>query len=202
MALCYAGRMSHASTSLPRFNDAAAFDAWALGQPGKWELHDGIPVAMSPERIVHAELKSQCWLALRMALRAKSLSCRARIDGPLVPGPGARRFQPDVTVSCGQRDRPDALVIVRPVILVEVLSPSTQDTDTGIKLESYFALPSVEHYLTVSQTARRIIHHCRLDGERLLTTIHVSGMIDLPHPGIGITVEDVYEDIELAEEEA
>ena len=189
--------MSHVRTT-PSFHDPAEFDAWEADQPGSWELHDGVPVLMAPERADHVRLKFQCCLALRNALRAKGLPCEALVDGLTVPGPGARRFKPDVVVTCGKRLPGDAQVVEDPVIVAEVLSPSTQADDTGIKLESYFALPSVQHYLVLSTQAQRIIHYSRSSDGRLLTGLHVTGAVDLLHPGITVLVDDIYEETSIA----
>lgn len=185
--------MSQARSLLPRFHDVAAFQEWAAAQPGDWELHDGIPVAMAPERADHVRIKQQAWVALREALRQKDVRCEALIDGLAVPGPGLRRFRPDVVVSCGERLDGDSQTVDQPVILVEVLSPSTEDVDTGIKLESYLALPSVQHYLVISSITRSVIHHRRWDdGEQFLTAIRRTGVVELDPPGISIRVEDLY----------
>ena len=189
--------MSQARTPLV-FPDPAAFDAWETEQPGSWELHDGVPVLMAPERADHVRLKFQCCLALRNALRAKRLPCEALIDGLTVPGPGARRFKPDVVVACGERLPGDTQVVESPVILAEVLSPSTQNDDTDIKLESYFALPSVQHYLVLSTQAPRIIHYSRSGEGRLLTGLHVSGAVELRHLGIAVLVDEIYEGTSIA----
>ena len=189
--------MSQARSPLV-FHDPAGFDAWEAGQPGLWELHDGVPVPMVPERADHARLKAQCCLALRNALRAKNLPCEALVQGLTVRGPGARRFKPDVVVTCGERLPGDAQIVESPVILAEVLSPSTQNDDTGIKLESYFTLPSVQHYLVLSTQAQRIIHYSRTAEGRLLTGLHVSGAVDLHHPGIAVLVDEIYEGTSIA----
>lgn len=189
--------MSQART-IPLFPDPGAFDAWETKQPGSWELHDGVPVLMAPERADHVRLKFQCCLALRNALRAKRLPCEALIDGLTVPGPGARRFKPDVVVTCGERLPGDALVVESPVILVEVMSPSTQNDDTGIKLESYFALPSVQHYLVLSTQVQRIIHYSRSGEGRLLAGLHATGVVELPHPGVAVLVDEIYEGTSIA----
>ena len=190
--------MTHAH-ALPRFPDPAGFDVWEADQAGAWELHDGIPVAVAPERADHARLKAQCWLALRHALRAKKLPCEALVDGLTVRGPGARRFKPDVVVTCGARLPGDAQVVEHPVILVEVLSPSTEHVDTGLKLDSYFALPSVQHYLVLSTQAQIIISYARLDTGRLLTGLHATGAVDLQHPGISVAVGEIYEGTSIAD---
>lgn len=81
---------------------------------------------------------------------------------------------------------------------MEVLSPSTEDVDTGIKLESYMALPSVQHYLVVSTATRCVIHHRRWDdGEQFLTALRRTGAVELDPPGISIRVEDLYSGTDL-----
>ena len=179
------------------FQTAAEFEAWHERQPDRWELHDGVAVAMSPERIDHTRIKARIWAALDRALRRAGLPCEALVDGVTVPGPGRRRFIPDASVSCGERLRGDDTQSASPVILVEVLSPGTAEIDHGIKLDSYFALPSVQHYLIVSSSSRMIVHHARLDGERLATRLHHAGPIALDPPGITVGVEDLYEGTDL-----
>lgn len=61
------------------------FLAWAKGRPGRYELIDGQVIAMSPERVRHAETKFAAHLALRGAIRAKGLPCYGLPDGLTVP---------------------------------------------------------------------------------------------------------------------
>jgi Uma2 family endonuclease len=51
--------------------------------------------------------------------------------------------------------------IPNPVIVVEVLSPSTAADDHGVKLDGYFSLGSVHHYLILDPDRRVMIHHHR-----------------------------------------
>lgn len=188
--------MSHA-LSLPRFDSVESFETWVQAQPDAWELHDGIAVAMAPERAGHTRIKLNTCIALREAIANGSLPCEALIDGLSVPGPGLRRFKPDVIVVCGQRPTDDAQIVDMPLILVEVLSPTTENADTGIKLESYLALSSVQHYLVISTAARTIFHHQRWDGDRFLTSIIHDQAIKLDPPGLEITVEEIYRGTDL-----
>lgn len=58
---------------------------------------------------------------------------------------------PDVMVSCDERDKEDEYIVAHPSILVEVLSKSTAEYDKDFKLKKYKKIPSLQHYLIVSQ---------------------------------------------------
>src|SRR5271168_3444088 len=57
------------------------FLVWADGREGKWELVDGSPRAMSPERVRHTQTKTEAAFALRETARRAGASCRAFVDG-------------------------------------------------------------------------------------------------------------------------
>ena len=100
---------------------------------------------------------------------------------------GERRvFEPDAVVRLGQRLPSMDYLVTDPVIIVEVLSPSTQMRDFGIKLESYLLLHSVQHYLIVDAEERRIVHHRRIGADRFETAIRGDAKLTLDPPGITI----------------
>ena len=55
----------------------------------------------------------------------------------------------------------DVVEVSDPVIVVEVISPSTHKVDTTQKLADYFRIPSVRHYLIVNTSRRAVVHHER-----------------------------------------
>ncbi|HJY17125.1 MAG TPA: Uma2 family endonuclease, partial [Xanthobacteraceae bacterium] len=79
-----------------------------------------------------------------------------------------------------------------PVIVVEVLSPSTRHIDAQIKLAGYFRLSSVMHYLVIDPDKPLVLHHARNADGTILTRIVSDGMIGLDPPGIEIAVGDIY----------
>jgi len=87
---------------------AEEFVLWAEGKEGRWELHDGVPVMMSPERVLHGEPKGEAYAALREAIRRAGLPCRAYPDGVTVKIDARTNDEPDALVSCGARPPPDA----------------------------------------------------------------------------------------------
>ena len=63
------------------------------------------------------------------------------------------------------RSRIQAIEVPNPLILVQVLSPSTPHIDASAKLAGYFSLPSVAHYLIVDPDKPLVIHHARREGD-------------------------------------
>ncbi len=59
---------------------------------------------------------------------------------------------PDVLVTCHQADRQDAYLVRNPVLIAEILSPSTADYDRTEEFANYQKLLSLRHYLLISQT--------------------------------------------------
>jgi len=166
------------------------FLAWAINQPGKWELIDGVPVAMSPERVGHSNTKYRVTRALEIAIAKAGVPCRFLIDGVLVPIDANRSFQPDALVYCGPAAADDALEITNPIIVVEVLSPSTALRDLRDKLAGYFLVPSIMHYLIVDPDKGLVIHHRRTD-TAIETRIATSGAINLDPPGLEMELSEM-----------
>ena len=167
---------------------------WALEQPGRFELLDGVVYAMSPESAGHAETKAAVYAALLAGIRARNLPCYALPDGMTVRIDESTAYEPDALVYCGEKLPSKAIEVRNPVIVVEVLSPSTRQIDLSTKLADYFRLPSLAHYLIVEPEKPRIIHHARATGDTILTRIVREGTIKLDPPGIEIALTDIYGD--------
>jgi Uma2 family endonuclease len=173
----------------------AEFLEWAERQPkGRYELVDGQAIAMSPEPNRHVLVKLNAANALRSAVARAGVDCTVFTDGSavLIDGYGSR--EPDAAVQCGPVDF-DSLVLDVPVIVVEVLSPSSERSDTGEKLSEYFSVASIRHYLIVNPFRKLVIHHARLDGGKIETRIVDVGEIDLSPPGISVSVAEIFESI-------
>jgi Uma2 family endonuclease len=168
------------------------FLLWAEDKAGRYELIDGEIVAMSPQRVRHGETKLAVHDGLRAAMRAAGLPCHLLPDGMTVRVDAATAFEPDAIVYCGERLPGDAVEVPAPIVLVEVLSPGTQHVDTVRKLEGYFQVPSVMHYLIVHPNRRVVIHHRRGSGDIIETRIASEGWVDLTPPGFSVAVGDLF----------
>jgi len=166
--------------------------AWAERQSGRYELLDGTVFAMSPEGAGHAEKKAAVHAALLAGIRARDLACYVLPDGMTVRIDDVTAYEPDALVYCGEKLLPSAVEVPNPVIVVEVLSPSTRHIDLSAKLADYFRLPSIAHYLIVDPEKPRIVHHARAAGDTILTRIVSEGSIKLDLPGLEFAMADVY----------
>ncbi len=162
--------------------DVEAFLSWAEGRDGRWELRDGRPVMMSPERAAHVLTKYAAQESLKAAIQRAGLPCRMFPDGMTVRISARTAFEPDALVVCPPPPL-DAIEIPNPVIVVEVLSPSTAADDHGVKLDGYFSLPSVEHYLILDPDRRVMIHHKR-GTDAIETRILRDGLVRFDPPGL------------------
>jgi Uma2 family endonuclease len=172
---------------------ADQFIAWALEQPrGRFELDNGIVVAMAPERVNHSRAKLNATIALREAVDVRGLACEALPDGVSVRVNDRTVYEPDAMIRCGPMVPSEVVLIDDPVVVVEVVSPSSRGIDAGVKLASYFSLPSVRHYLIVDTDKRVVIHHHR--GEEGLIGVQVlyEGSLTLDPPGLVINVRDIF----------
>jgi Uma2 family endonuclease len=176
--------------------NADEFIAWALEQPsGRFELSNGVVVAMAPERAGDNQAKLNAAIALRAGIAAKSLPCRAMIGGMAVRVNERTVYEPDALVRCGPPLPPDVVEVRDPVIVVEVVSPSSRGIDRGAKLVAYFEVPSVRHYLIVDSEAQVVIHHRRDETGAIRVEVVREGSLTLDPPGLAIEVRGIFEGV-------
>jgi Uma2 family endonuclease len=167
------------------------FHRWAENQPRRYERIAGEPVALPAERIQQVRIKAWVWAALDRAVREAGLDCEALGDGVTIEVDEDTDYEPDAVINCGPPLSSDATAASNPVVVVEVLSPSTQSVDSGDKLADYFRVPSIQHYLVVRTRRHEIIHHRRVGDEIVSRPVNV-GTIRLDPPGIVLDVAEVY----------
>jgi Uma2 family endonuclease len=140
------------------------FLAWDDGTDRRHELVAGEIFAMAPPSEVHGTVVINLGAAIRGRLRPP---CRVVAEaGIVLPDRDDTFYQADLAVSCVPVD-PARHHVGEPVLIVEVLSPSTAVHDRGRKLDDYCRLASVREVLLVSSEERRVQHR-RRDGERWL----------------------------------
>lgn len=169
--------------------------AWAVEQPSsRWELVDGEPLKMAPERARHNIVKFRVCKALEAAVKRAGAPCEVFTDGMTVVINEHTAREPDASVQCGIKQDLDSMVLPSPTIVVEVASPSNPKMDTNTKLAEYFTVPSIQHYLIVLPNSPAVIHHQRGGDGAIRTTIIKSGEIPLDPPGITLPIAGLWPD--------
>jgi Uma2 family endonuclease len=170
----------------------AEFLVWAEAQDkGRFELIDGQPVAMAPERAEHVAAKLRAANALAAAVQRAGVRCEAFVEGLAVAVDGSTSYLPDALVNCGEPLAPDTMTAPNPVIVVEVLSPSTRGIDTTVKLAGYFRVASLTHYLIVDLGQRHVVHYQRQVDGTVTVAVIGGGDIALDPPGISVAVSSL-----------
>jgi Uma2 family endonuclease len=162
------------------------------------EYLDGEIYAMSGGSIAHAELAMRIGAEL-----SRQLGDRCRVFGSdlriRVQETGLATY-PDVTVVCGppERDPEHRHTVVNPIVLVEVLSASTERYDRDEKLAHYRRIASLQAYLLVSQEEPRIeVLRRNQDGTWTLSEARPPGAVAIEAIGCRLDVADVYRGVEL-----
>ena len=171
------------------------FLVWAMTRPGKYELIDGVVFQMSPERVRHLKAKGAAYIALVSAvgkLDATAAACHVLPDGATVRIDKTTAYQPDVIVYSGLEQDDDSIEISTPLIVVEVVSPSSKKGDTSFKFAGYMGLPSLMHYIVLEADRKIIMHHRRVSNTKFISTPVENGILRLDPPGLDIPVADFF----------
>lgn len=164
----------------------------------KHEYYDGEIFAMTGARRAHQQITSNLVMLLGSQLRSSDCSVyptdlRVKIQ------PARQYVYPDIVVTCGEQQFLDNEfdTLLNPVVLIEVLSESTEAKDRGVKLQHYKDIESLQEYLLVSQRMVRIEHYVRqVDGSwRYTDMIGAGSNIELPSIGCGLKLAEVYEKV-------
>jgi Uma2 family endonuclease len=174
----------------------AEFLDWAMAQPrGRYELVQGEVVPMAPERALHNRVKGEVYLALKNAIARAKLPCIAYTDGMTVVVDDEHAREPDAAVQCGIPFDPDTLILEAPLVVVEITSPSSGRDDAGVKVDEYFSVPSIQHYLIVDLDEKVVVHRVRSRGGDIEKHVMDTGEIDLTPPGMRVPVAELLPDV-------
>jgi Uma2 family endonuclease len=169
------------------------FLSWERKQPERYEYAGGIITMRAGGSAAHSRIAFNIARILSQALRGTG--CSTFGSDMKVVANGTIRY-PDVSVVCrpvGDREQQ----IPDPVLVVEVLSQSTEKEDRGRKRFDYFATPSIRQYAIVDQEQRRIELYTRSDDAWIDQILNDIGAVNLTSVGVEIPIDAIYEDTEL-----
>ncbi len=143
---------------------------WESEDGRSYELRDGVVVAMAPTKSAHQILAASLARYLHEALDDRP-SCTVRAEAPIVvPDRDGVVHHADLAVTC-QEHEPDQRRTLDPVVVVEILSPSTQAYDRRVKLGDYRGIPSVQEIVLIAQDQLYCEVHRRLEDGRWQTDL-------------------------------
>lgn len=111
-------------------------------------------------------------------------------------------FYPDIGIVCEEpRFEDDALdILLNPIVVVEVLSPSTEAYDRGDKFAHYRQLQSLQEYLLVSQDKVRVDHYARQATQWILTDFQeLEQHLPLTSIQCELPLQEIYENVPFPE---
>lgn len=146
------------------------FLEWDHGDDRSYDLVHGEVVAMAPTQPAHQIIAANIARRLSEALDARP-PCNVRVEAPIVVDErGDTCHHADLAVTCRPHE-PHQKATPEPILIVEVLSPSTENHDRTVKVPDYRALPSVQEIVLVDQQKPYCEIHRRLDDGRWLTDL-------------------------------
>src|SRR6266516_3962860 len=121
----------------------------------RYEYYDGEVSLLAGGSSNHAAIALNFGVELDQALGDDAV-CRPYVSDKLVRVNSTKIVIPDVVVSCDLADHGEAQIIESPILVVEVLSKSTEMTDRFVKLALYQAKESIQEIVLISQVIQRV----------------------------------------------
>lgn len=170
-----------------------AFLEWERRQELRYEFDGMRAVAMTGGTVAHAAIGTNIVLALAPRLRGSG--CRIFNGDVKILTTGRVRY-PDAVVTC-TRPQFDSDIVADPVVVFEVLSPSTASIDRIVKNEEYRATASIQHYVML-EPGRMAATMFSRDGTDWIGRVIIGhAMVELPALRLAIPLADFYSDVEL-----
>lgn len=169
----------------------AEYMAWEAQQAGRNEFYRGEVFAMVGGRRGHSRIIAN--LVRHLGNHLDASPCQVFSEGMKVQISDDTVVYPDVFVSCDKRYRLDELVITEPVLVVEVLSPTTQGYDRSGKFAAYRRLASLREYALIDPDTRRIeVFRPAEDGHWKLYDMSDGEDLNLDSVGFVLSADQVF----------
>ncbi len=173
------------------------FFTWAERQELRYEFDGFAPVAMVGNTLGHGAIAQNIYFALRSRLRAP-----CHVNGPdagVATVRDAVRY-PDAVVSCSPYER-GARLVPQPLVIFEIISPTSGRIDRIVKVREYAAVPSVLRYVMVesSTAALTVLERASGDAPWTATTLTEEDTLRLGELGIEVPVAELHAGVPLTE---
>jgi Uma2 family endonuclease len=168
----------------------AEFLAWEERQDLRYEFDGSEPVAMAGGSLAHAAIQRNLALALGSRLRGKPCQFFGS-DLKIQAAENSSRY-PDGMVICSGLD-PTLKIVRNPVVIFEVLSPSTAAADRIVKAREYQATPSVQRYVMLEQERVGATVLVRSQDGWSALILKDDDTLEMPEIGLAIPLAEFYE---------
>jgi Uma2 family endonuclease len=175
---------------------ADEFLAWEARQELKYEFDGFEPIARTGGTLAHSIITVNLLTALNIGLRGKR--CRAAGPDLKVQTDGSFRY-PDASVFCAEAPL-DAVVAPEPIVVFEVLSPSTAREDRTTKMREYLSLASLQRYVMLEQEQAFANVVARTGSGWSIAQLGPDGTLEMPEIEISVPMADIYAGLEFAPE--
>ena len=177
--------------------DSQDYLAWEERQEQKHEFIKGEIFAMGGARREHVVVSLNIASLLKQHLRG--IPCQAYIaDMKLRVEQEDAFYYPDVMVSCDKNDQKADQYLSNPILIVEVLSDSTEAYDRGAKFAAYRQLASLKEYILVDIANRRLDCFRRADNnDWLLHVVDAQEKCDFVSLEVSVAMADIFEDVAI-----
>ena len=175
----------------------------AIERAAQWksEYYQGEMFAMAGTSRNHARIAFNAVASLGSQLIGKG--CEGYVSDMRVHVEGSGLYTyPDIAIVCGNPEFQDGAfdTLLNPVVIVEILSPSTESYDRGKKFQMYRQLPSLREYILIAQDRPFVDQFIRDDEDRwfVLMTQGLESVLTLQSCGVSIPMSALYENVEFA----
>ena len=182
--------MSNASRKPMTLGD---FLAWEERQEPRYEFDGFQPVAMTGGSYAHDAVSMN--LAAALVSRLRGTPCRAHGSNLKVSAEGRVRY-PDAFVTCQSYGNADKFAR-DPVVIFEVLSPSTAGTDRIDKVREYTALPSLRRYVLLEQDRVAATVWERQGTGWVASVLTDAAVLPMPEIGVELSLAELHEGVDL-----
>jgi len=183
-----ADRAAHRRMTLAEFLD------WDDGTETRYELVDGLVYAMTTPAMAHGSIAGMLGRLIGNQLKRP---CRVLHQAAIALSADRDTcYEADIAVTCAPHTRGQR-VTPEPVLVIEILSPSTVRYDRSIKVADYMSVPSIQEIVLVASEARRAIVY-RREGDRWAMQNYIGqATVELASVRCTVELSEVYADLDL-----
>ena len=182
----------------PHYYTPEEYSALEGASDRRYEYWDGEIVCMSGGTLAHGQISRNVFRAIDRKLEGRPCQAFTADVAIKTPVSGFYRY-PDASVVCGevQTEQANGIeMLVNPVLIVEVLSPTTENRDRNEKRIAYQGIPSLREYWIVSQDIPHVTHYAR-DAAAWVRADYsqLADAIDSASIGTVLTLAEIYQGV-------